>query len=107
LNKVLNVKLFLGDVTEVLPDIPEQFDRVLMPLPKSAEDFLEIAIEKVKPDGILHFYDFLHENEFHESEEKVNCAVKKLGRAVKILNFVKCGQFGPGKYRTCVDAKIR
>ena len=77
-----------------------------MPLPKSAEDFLDIAIKKLKPSGILHFYDFMHENEFELSKEKVKEAAKKLNRKARILNFTKCGQFGPGKYRVCVDAKI-
>jgi tRNA (guanine37-N1)-methyltransferase len=106
LNKVNNVKLFLGGVKEVLPKIRKKFDRALMPLPKSAEDFLDIALKKVKKNGILHFYDFLHESDFGLSEKKVIGACKKQKRKCKILNFVKCGQYGPGKYRVCVDARI-
>ncbi|MCK5282285.1 MAG: class I SAM-dependent methyltransferase family protein [Nanoarchaeota archaeon] len=106
LNKVDNVDLFLGDVTAVLPTIKKKFDRVLMPLPKSAEDFLDIALPKVKKNGILHFYDFLHENNFGASETKIKDACKRAERKYKILNFTKCGQFGPGKYRVCIDARI-
>ncbi|MBD3164938.1 class I SAM-dependent methyltransferase family protein [Candidatus Woesearchaeota archaeon] len=102
LNKANNVNLFLGDVNMVLPKIRKRFDRVLMPLPKSAEDFLDIALTKVKKGGILHFYDFLHENDFGLSEKKVKEAAKK----ARILNFTKCGQYGPGKFRICLDAKI-
>ena len=106
LNKIKNIKLYYGDVNDVLPTIKKRFDRVLMPLPKSAGDFLDIALSKVKKEGILHFYDFLHENEFNLAERKVKGACKQKMRRCKILNFVKCGQFGPGKFRVCVDAKI-
>ena len=106
LNKVDNVKLFLGGVVDVLPKIKKKFDRVLMPLPKSAGDFLVIALKKVRKNGILHFYDFLHENDFGDSEKKVKEACKKNRRKCRILNFVKCGSFGPGKFRVCVDAKV-
>lgn len=106
LNKVNSIKLFLGDVNNVLPKIRKKFDRVLMPLPKSAGDFLVLALSKVKKNGILHFYDFLHENDFKESKKKVKAACKQNRRTCKILNFTKCGQFGPGKFRVCVDAEI-
>jgi tRNA (guanine37-N1)-methyltransferase len=106
-NKINNVKLFLGDVKIVMPKIKKKFDRVLMPLPKSAEDFLDVALKKVKKNGILHFYDFLHEKDFEESEEKIIGECKKQKRKCKTLNFVKCGHYGPGKYRVCIDAQIK
>ena len=106
LNKTSNIVLFNGDVNDILPKIKNKFDRVLMPLPKSAEDFLDIALKKLKPKGTLHFYDFMHENEFDLSKEKVKVAAKRANRKSRILNFTKCGQFGPGKFRVCVDTKI-
>lgn len=106
LNKAENVKLVLGDVKKVLPSIKKKFDRVLMPLPKSAVNFLDVALSKVKQNGIIHFYDFLHERDFKKSEIKIEEACKKINRNCQILMFVKCGQYGPGKYRVCVDAKI-
>lgn len=106
LNKLHNIKLFQGNVNDVLPKIDKKFDRVLMPLPKSAEDFLDIALSKLKNGGILHFYDFLHENDFGDSEKKVIEAAKRCRKKAKILGFTKCGQFGPGKFRVCIDAKI-
>lgn len=82
------------------------FDRVLMPLPKSAEDFLDIALTVVKKGTILHFYDFLNEAEFILAHEKIEKACKKAGLKYKILNTVKCGQHAPRVFRICVDVKI-
>ena len=101
LNKVNNVKLFKGDVNTVLPKIRKKFDRVIMPLPKSAEDFLKLALSKVKKGGMLHMYDFLHENDFEEALS----TVKKVTKSKKV-KFFKCGQYGARKYRVCADIKI-
>ena len=34
-----------------------------MPLPKSAEDFLDNTKKLIKKNGIIHFYDFLNEKD--------------------------------------------
>jgi tRNA G37 N-methylase Trm5 len=60
----------------------------------------------LKSNGILHFYDFVHENEFESSKKKVILGCEKNNRKCTIINFAKCGQFGPGKYRVCVDARV-
>lgn len=106
LNKLNNVKLYNGDVRKVVPRLRKKFDRIAMPLPKSAEDFLDIALKSIKKKGIIHFYDFLHENEFGEARRKIKDACKKAGLKYKTLNFVKCGHFGPKIYRICIDFQI-
>ncbi len=106
LNKVKNVKLLLGDVKKILPKIKMKFDRVLMPLPKSAEEFLDCALAKVKKNGVLHFYDFLPGGEFEKAAEKVRNACTEAKRKCSVISIVKCGQYGPGRYRICVDVKV-
>ena len=105
LNKINNVKLFKGDVKKVIPKSKKKFDRVLMPLPKGGEDYLDIALKVVKKNGIVHFYDFLHEDEFDKTVEKIDRACKNLKKKYKIIKIVKCGQFSPRVYRICVDFK--
>ncbi|MBI2670700.1 class I SAM-dependent methyltransferase family protein [Candidatus Woesearchaeota archaeon] len=103
LNKVRNVKLIRGDVRKIVPKLKKKFDRIVMPLPKGGEDFLELALNKIKKNGVIHFYDFLREEEIPETGiEKI----KKMKRKFKILNVVKCGQIAPEKYRVCFDIKI-
>lgn len=106
LNKIRNVELIKGDVKKIVPKLNKKFDRVLMPLPKGAETFLNIALEAVKKGGLIHFYDFLHENEFGKAREKVKKACKKAGKKCRILRLVRCGQYSPGVYRICVDFRI-
>ncbi len=106
-NKMENkIKLFLGDVKKVMPKINKKFDRILMPLPKGGENFLSLALKYIKNKGIMHFYDFQHENEIYKAEEKVKVACNKLKKKCKILKVVKCGQYSPRFYRVCVDFQV-
>jgi tRNA (guanine37-N1)-methyltransferase len=104
INKLANVGLIKGDVRKVLPN--KKFDRILMPLPKNAEDYLDLALKASKKGTIIHFYDFLNEKEFDLAKEKVIKACKRTKKKFKIINLVKCGHFGPGIYRICLDFKI-
>ena len=106
-NKLENkIKLFLGDVKKIMPKLNKRFDRILMPLPKGGENFLGIALGYIKKSGTIHFYDFLHEDEFYKAEEKVKQACSKWKKKCKILRVVKCGQYSPGFYRVCVDFEV-
>lgn len=104
INKLSNVKLYKGDVRTILPDLNEKFDRVIMPLPKTAESFLDLLNVVAKENAIIHFYCFLHENEIPEKGEKL---IKNLFSRAEILDIVKCGQASPGKYRVCIDFKFK
>lgn len=103
LNKVKNVKLYNGDVNEVVPKLNKKFDRILMPLPKTAEEFLPLALEVSHTGTIIHMYDFLHEKDI---PDKVIEKVKNVIPKAKILNIVKCGQYSPGKFRVCIDFSV-
>lgn len=91
LNKVEeNVKGIKGDVKKVYKKYKEYFDRVVMPLPKSAEDFLKQAIYCVKNKGIVHVYNFVPKNtpfqkitELLAQKEKENkCKIKIVDKKV-------------------------
>ncbi|MDP3766082.1 MAG: 50S ribosomal protein L11 methyltransferase [Nanoarchaeota archaeon] len=103
-NKLENkIRLFLGDVRKIMPRLNKKFDRILMPLPKGGEDFLDLALKYIKKNGFMHFYDFLHEDEFYKAEEKAKGACNKAKKKYKILKLVKCGQYSPRFYRVCLD----
>lgn len=106
LNKINNIKLFLGDAKKVLPKIKQKFDRVIMPLPKGAENFLDLALSKTKGNGIVHFYSFAEENNYDNIKKIINNECKKKKKKCRILDIVKCGQFSPRVYRLCVDFKV-
>lgn len=107
LNNARNVKLFYGDVREIIPILNKKFDRILMPLPRSGEDFLFIALLAARSGTVIHFYDFLNEEEIPKAAiAKIEKACHQAKKKFKILGHVKCGQFGPRIYRICVDFRI-
>ncbi|MFP4567488.1 MAG: class I SAM-dependent methyltransferase [Candidatus Woesearchaeota archaeon] len=106
LNKLKNVILINGDVKEVCQNLNKKYDRILMPLPKNAEDFLDAALKVSKQGTIIHFYNFLHEDEFNEAERKVQNACTKWGFEYKKIELIKAGQQSPHTYRICLDFKV-
>lgn len=100
------VTIMHGDVKHKIPPLKKQFDRVVMPLPKTGEQFLDLALLKVKKGGFIHLYSFLDESEIDLYAKKVKDICRKLGYPVKVLRKVKCGQFSPGVFRVCLDMKV-
>ena len=77
-----------------------------MPLPKGAENFLDLALNKTKKNGIIHFYSFAEENNYNNIKKIINNECEKKKKKCKILNIVKCGQFSPGVFRVCIDFRV-
>src|SRR3989338_8338391 len=48
------VQLLHGDVRTILPHLKGTFDRIIMPLPKTGELFLDVVFPKIKKGGMIH-----------------------------------------------------
>ncbi|HJX06139.1 MAG TPA: class I SAM-dependent methyltransferase family protein, partial [Candidatus Nanoarchaeia archaeon] len=106
LNKLSNAEALQGDVKSIVPKLGKKYDRILMPLPKSAADYLDVALKHAKKNAIIHFYDFQKEGEENKSVEKIKKACKTAKRKCRVLDIVKCGQASPREFRICVDFEI-
>ncbi|VVB54818.1 tRNA (guanine(37)-N1)-methyltransferase Trm5b [uncultured archaeon] len=102
LNKV-DVNVVEGDARAVTPALG-LFDRVVMPLPKTAGDFLDVVFPAVKKGGVVHFYMFA--GSASEAAKKVHDLTAGFGRKVGILASVECGSFNPSLSRFCVDFTV-
>lgn len=100
------INVYEGDVFHLLPKIRRKFDRIVMPLPKTGEDFLGLALGKSKPLTMIHFYSFLKEGEINKEAVKIRKLCRQWGREVRVSRKVKCGQFSPGTFRVCFDLKV-
>jgi len=108
LNKMQDkIILFKGDVVEVVPKLKQKFDRILMPMPKTALTFLETAFKAAKKGTIIHFYTFGKEEEFQDIRNQIKDECKKHKKKCRILRTVKAGHYAPGVYRVCVDFKLQ
>ncbi len=107
MNKVSDkVDVILGDVGEVLSDVCGTFERIMMPAPKNACDYLEDALGKAKIGAFVHFYCFLSEEEIEGAAEMISLRCRKAGYRVEVLLVRKCGNIGPYHYRVVVDFKV-
>ncbi|MDP3990521.1 MAG: class I SAM-dependent methyltransferase family protein [archaeon] len=107
LNKFENrIVLYDGDVRKVVPKLKKKFDRIAMPLPKTSEEFLDVALAATKKGGTIHLYTFLNEEKISEEAKRVKKRCHELGYQVRIIRKVKCGQFSPGIFRICFDIKV-
>lgn len=104
--KQTNIRLYLGDVQEVVWGLAATFDRVIMPLPTRGEEFLSYAFQVLKKDGVLHFYDMQPLDAIAESVAKIDRACSAAHRKLIASTINRCGHCGPNTYRICVDAMI-
>lgn len=105
--KLKNIELYLGDAGD-LPAFcaARRFDRVVMPLPTMAAEFLPPALAVLKPQGWLHFYDLQRPDQFELSLQKIADGCRQQERAVDSAEIVRCGHSAPRTFRICIDARI-
>ncbi|MBW6451106.1 MAG: class I SAM-dependent methyltransferase family protein [DPANN group archaeon] len=107
LNKVEGkINIILGDITDELPKIKKTFDRVLMPAPKDAENFIKEALEKVKIGGIINIYGFKTQEKLKEYPTEITEKCKEFGYEIEIIMSRDCGNMGPYCYRVVCDFKV-
>ena len=99
--KYLHVILYNMDAHDF--SYPEKFDRIIMPLPKSAEEFLPVAIKHLRRNGVIHFYTFAAEEDI---PKKPLDLIRQKVPSFDVLSVVKCGQYAPKKFRVCVDFTV-
>lgn len=109
INKVGHkIVLIQGDVRDICKKYYGKCDRVVMPLPMGAESFLNIAINCLKREGVIHFYNWGKEDDlFSNALKLIKENVKKLSKKFEILNKKKVLQYSPRKWKVCIDFKVR
>ncbi|MCX6802670.1 MAG: class I SAM-dependent methyltransferase family protein [Candidatus Diapherotrites archaeon] len=111
LNKVEGkVEAFEGDVRTVVPErLAGKCDRVVMPLPRGGENFLDVAFMALKPKGgVIHFYQFVEKSDiFGPPLEALKAAAKKAGRKIRIKNKKIVRSFSPSRVQVVVDAEAK
>ena len=97
INKFSNIYLIKGDVKKELPKLKKKFDRIIMPLPKEAKNYLNLALKYLKNNGTIHLYLFSNENDFSKLKKEYSKKFK--------VKLTKCGAYAPRIFRVCLDLK--
>ena len=105
-----NVRLNkLANITNVCWDVRRarnlgEFDRIIMPLPESAIDFLDAAVLHSKKGAIIHLYGFARG--FKELEKKVKEKAEIYNFKYKIVGRQKVLPFAPRAFKIRLDIKV-
>ncbi len=97
-----------GDARKVIEEhLQGKADRVLMPLPEFARDFLDSAVQALKQEGgIIHFYDYGEEPDLFDPS--FDFVKKELSdKIVKLKNKRILRSYAPDLYHIVLDLDIR
>jgi tRNA (guanine37-N1)-methyltransferase len=107
-NKVSHlVTCVKADATKYCKTLSTSFDRIVMPLPKNAHDYLQYIASLCKKNTIIHLYHFCKDDEMVLEGKLILERCKKLGIDCAIVQSVKCGQYGPHLFRVCFDLEVK
>lgn len=113
LNRVYDKVLpILGDAKEIIKaKLRRVADRVLMPLPEKAFEYLPYALLALKENGgWIHYYDFEHAGKNENAVEKVKLKVAdrlaELGVDFEIPSGRVVRATGPNWYQIVLDIKV-
>jgi len=109
LNRVVNVRLLCGDAHDVIKRLVENdetFDRITMPLPRTALDFIPDALRVSRPGTVIHHYAFLPEGQFTSVIPQLEEAFSRSGKRLATWRITRVGQQAPRVWRVCVDAVV-
>lgn len=108
LNKLTNkIKPILGDVKIEAQNYPNYFDRIVMPLPNTADLFLESAIFSVKNNGVIHVYKFVPKTDpYTEIEDKIMKLANENKVKLKIINKRIIKSYSPAIVQIVIDLKV-
>jgi tRNA (guanine37-N1)-methyltransferase len=108
-NKAMNVKAVPGDARgAVLRDYIGWADRVIMPLPKSAHDFLDVAFAGAKDGATVHFYTFAPiANPLAEAKEKAEAAARAAGVRIEVESWRIVRPYSPQAVQVVLDLIVK
>jgi len=102
-----------GDAKKVVEEkLRSIADRIIMPLPERAYEYLDCAIQSLKPTGgWIHYYDFEHAKKNENPVEKIESKVSKKLEMLGVDFNVPFGRIvrltGPNWYQVVLDIEVK
>lgn len=98
------VQPVLGDAREAAEKYGARADRVIMNLPKSADAFLDTAVDLLKPGGgIIHYYEIT--GDVRETVERVKRRIRGAGREPVVLETREVRTYSAEESQWAVDVE--
>lgn len=107
INRADNIIVEQGDVREVMEKYHDYADRIVMPLPKTAHEFLDVAFAGIKNDGIIHFYTLADsEDPFEDAMEKAEEIASKNNVKLELVSKRIVRPYSKDIVQVVLDLKI-
>lgn len=97
----------LGSVEDECAEAFGKCSRVVMPLPKGAYSYLEVAEKCLrKKGGMVHYYFWSSKEGLKEVKEIITVDLRDLKRKVKSIKTRKVSEYKPKILKFCFDIKV-
>jgi tRNA (guanine37-N1)-methyltransferase len=108
-NKLGHARVYQGDCAnlEFLREFESSFERILLPLPASSEQFIGAALAVASAQCVLHVYKFGREGELPAIEGDIRARCAQFGFTVESVHVVRAGHHAPHVYRWCFDITVK
>ncbi len=108
LNKLENVEVVLGDARKAAEGrFREWADRIAMPLPMGAEEFLDAAFAAAKPGCTVHFYRMVdRDGGIGALKEKILGAAEKTGMNIEFVFEKEVRPYSASTKQVVVDFRV-
>jgi tRNA (guanine37-N1)-methyltransferase len=101
----------LGDARNIVKEkLSGAADRVIMNLPETANEFIDVACKALKPaGGVVHFYGFMcHPQTVQDLAKEFRVAVEKEGWKVVATQYAKTvRETAPYEWQAVLDAEVK
>ena len=96
-----------GDCRDLASTLPKA-DRIIMNLPSTSLDFIDVVVQVIKTGGILHFYNFIPVED--GKEKSIILLSKELEKfdwkIQEVLNFQKVRESAPREIHACLEVTV-
>lgn len=94
-------------VRDVSTDYEGWADRIVMNLPHSAGDFLDVAVAFANEECVIHYYDITHEDDpFGPGERAIRDAADVAGYEVDVETRHVVRSYAPHELNVCLDVRL-
>ena len=97
------VEAYLGDSREVAPTLGV-FDRIIVNLPHSSMDFLDLSLETIE-EGVIHLYSIIEDSSVMDFIRKIHDLAIDAGRKVAIDNVREVHKYSPSQHMMAFDIR--
>jgi tRNA (guanine37-N1)-methyltransferase len=105
LNKCTRIKAINMDARDI--QTPQPPDRIIMNLPHSAHEFLDVAFRLINMGGVIHYYDIRPESEIFDAvTSMIRRKASESGCIVEFMNKRIVRSYSPHEYNIVLDIRV-